>query len=635
MQFGLNATVLSTEEVEKNPRLWTNVRRGEYRLVFATPEILLSPTGYFMKKMLHERDSPFLQRLITCAIDECHVLDRWGRFRPYYQKLPNLRDCLYWVPFLGLTATMQLHCIGEFERSVSFKNMAVVRTQVKNETQSLWRIPLNNNNGLEDLSILIPPEATMPEEIPQTYVFVPTCILANEAAQYLRRLLHVSLRRLGDKIIRAYSSPLDDHSKQQTMDGIYDETVRIVCTTDALGLGMNKSRIPRVVQFRVDSRVDVEALSQRFGRGGRGSEEPYLCLLFASMAQLTPDPDSEFTLAISADNRQQISQLRPVLEARPSERHCTARTTASNLPPAVQLVLHTTGCLNNAMCLPFEETQNLLVNGDRQCQCQNCLMGFMDSDIDPPSLHKVSFKYTQAWLETHTPKATCERVRKGRAKWTLTEERVDKIMARISQWVETLRDSCGYRLLSGRMLLPVKTIAEIRKKLNRLHSIEDLGHVLQSCGHSMEEGILKGRVEDLYRCIDNAIKETQPPSQLRECLAWAGYLEAVSVNRRAIPLPIYMTPTPVTSISHPSSASSLSHVPSWPIFAVPTRRPLAEITATSKSSTNLSNMFAGAAVASAGEDGKGRVDVGRSKRKREVMVKGNATKKGRPGSNAK
>ena len=608
-----------------------------------------------MKNLIHDQASPFMKRLTAIAIDECHLVKAWGPFRPYYTKLPNLRDCLPSVPFLALTATLQQHQRGEFQSSVAFRNMSVIETKVKNEIQSLWRIPLNDPNGFDDLKILLPREIKEPRDIPQTYVFVQACLLGTEAAQFLRRFLPEQFHPIAHKLIRVFHSPLDDASKKQTIDGIYDESARIIFTTDALGLGMNKAGIARIVQFKVDSKLDIETICQRFGRGGRGSQDPYLCILFATKQQLASHTgDSIFDTAISRENRELIeTKLIPLLQAPANTKpQAVGRTTTSSLPPAIQLLLHTKGCLNNATSLPFEMFENVFGENDgRGCHCENCLLA-STTLTTRRQLHKVSISNTKAWLDKYPQTARPQKVTRKRAiKITLTEDRLEKIMEAVSDWVDQQKADCRYSQFASRKLLPKETRSALRQKLNQIHSIDDLQDVLKACGHSPEEGFMKGRVGGLYSTIENAIKSSRPPSLLEQCLANAGYHErnlngpltstggptrqsCVSAttqessdiihhrapsesstgtdavlgppgNGQAHATSVRFNPdtttfapapdiaAPSTSSSNPTTSSQAlptpRQVPHWPIFAPPiaTRKPLADTTA---SSVNASNM---------------------------------------------
>src|SRR5438552_5982792 len=90
----------------------------------------------------------------------------------------------------------------------------------------------------------------------------------------------------GSKIIRAYSAPLDEISKEETRIGLKNESVRIAVCTEALGMGVDIRTITRVVQYGLDSTVDIRNLYQRFGRVGRDPSTIGLALVFVTTTNL-------------------------------------------------------------------------------------------------------------------------------------------------------------------------------------------------------------------------------------------------------------------------------------------------------------------------------------------------------------
>ena len=139
------------------------------------------------------------------------------------------------------------------------------------------------------LCILIPNDITSTEQIPQTLIFVYGRDEANELAQWLRTLLHAGFQSRAKEVIRAFSSPLDDISKTLTVDLLRSMGCQIAVCTDAFGLGMNIANIPRVVQWKLNSRLGIDSLYQRIGRGGRDTTDQALALIFVTSTNLSGD----------------------------------------------------------------------------------------------------------------------------------------------------------------------------------------------------------------------------------------------------------------------------------------------------------------------------------------------------------
>ena len=90
-------TINSSRDREANVAVWRRVAAGDVRLLYLSPERLM--TGRMLAA---------LQRLPInlIAVDEAHCISQWGpSFRPEYEMLSNLRDAFPSVPIGAFTAT--------------------------------------------------------------------------------------------------------------------------------------------------------------------------------------------------------------------------------------------------------------------------------------------------------------------------------------------------------------------------------------------------------------------------------------------------------------------------------------------------------------------------------------------------
>ena len=91
------ATINSDLSREENVRTWYAVRDGDVRLLYLSPERLMTDR---MLAALEKLDVDLF------AIDEAHCISQWGpAFRPEYAMLANLRTRFPGTPIIGLTAT--------------------------------------------------------------------------------------------------------------------------------------------------------------------------------------------------------------------------------------------------------------------------------------------------------------------------------------------------------------------------------------------------------------------------------------------------------------------------------------------------------------------------------------------------
>ena len=134
MKMGIRSVALTSEAVKADPSLWKRVDNAEFQVVYVTPEILLLPTSYFFKKMLHNQKSPFIANLVTVAVDECHIPNESKLdFRPCYSMLGRLRNCLPNATFAGFSATLTPVDIKDFARTANLNRPAIIHKSVRRE----------------------------------------------------------------------------------------------------------------------------------------------------------------------------------------------------------------------------------------------------------------------------------------------------------------------------------------------------------------------------------------------------------------------------------------------------------------------------------------------------------------------
>ena len=67
---GLSAAYITGDSTEA---MKDGVRRGEYQLVYITPELLICNAGW--RKMLVEES--YTERLVAFVVDEAHTVKKW------------------------------------------------------------------------------------------------------------------------------------------------------------------------------------------------------------------------------------------------------------------------------------------------------------------------------------------------------------------------------------------------------------------------------------------------------------------------------------------------------------------------------------------------------------------------------
>ena len=95
---GIAATALTAANIEEDHTLWRQVEDGVFKMVYASPEILLGDNSYFWKVIMRG-DNAFKNNLCLVAVDECHVVWDWRDFRSEYKFIGRLLLTLQYIPF--------------------------------------------------------------------------------------------------------------------------------------------------------------------------------------------------------------------------------------------------------------------------------------------------------------------------------------------------------------------------------------------------------------------------------------------------------------------------------------------------------------------------------------------------------
>ena len=126
---------------------------------------------------------------------------------------------------------------------------------------------------MEDLLWILPQRYTCPQSIPKTiFYFEKIALLINACRKLKARMMELAYPQEALGLIRPYYSWLNSTDKDSTanafkLPNIECHQVRILCATDAYGLGVHNPDVEIVVQWLLPS--DLEAVLQKLGRAKR------------------------------------------------------------------------------------------------------------------------------------------------------------------------------------------------------------------------------------------------------------------------------------------------------------------------------------------------------------------------------
>ncbi|KAI0722097.1 P-loop containing nucleoside triphosphate hydrolase protein, partial [Fomitopsis betulina] len=215
-------------------------------------------------------------------IDEAHCIDEWGQenFRKQYRQLNRLREyASHSVPFLACTATCSTSTFNVLWDTLGYGYRPFWGIDVGCDRPNLLfdiRPIANKANPVIDILNILPPvitsETTL-DDIPKTILYFDSENACLQAKNTLRKCLPAHLL----DAVYAFSSSISEKAKNLLWERFRGGSLRVLCATDAAGMGCNVPDIRYVVIVGCPKSLSVVA--QRWGRAGRDRSTAATCIL--------------------------------------------------------------------------------------------------------------------------------------------------------------------------------------------------------------------------------------------------------------------------------------------------------------------------------------------------------------------
>ena len=247
-------TINSSRDRETNVAAWRRVAAGAVRLLYISPERLMT-----------ERMLAALRRLplAQIAIDEAHCISRWGpSFRPEYEALARLPALFPGVPLAAFTATAD----------------AATRQDIAGK--------LLNGSGRTFVTGFDRPNITLAVEQRRDWqkqlVDFVTARPGESGIVYClsRKKTEAAAALLAGKGIRAlpYHAGLDSATRATNQNLFMTEPGVVMAATIAFGMGIDKPDVRWV--FHANLPANMEAYYQELGRAGRDGRPAEAFMLY-------------------------------------------------------------------------------------------------------------------------------------------------------------------------------------------------------------------------------------------------------------------------------------------------------------------------------------------------------------------
>lgn len=225
---------------------------GAYKLLYVSPERLTS--SLFVNHLSY-------LNITLIAVDEAHCISEWGYdFRPAYLKIAELRNYFPDTPVLALTASSTPDVTNDIQDKLRMDNATIFQAGVERDNLAyVVRECTDKENELYKI----------------------LCSVAGTGIVYTRtreraEQLAVMLQSTG---ISAdyYHAGMDSDERTARQQEWMDGKIRILCSTNAFGMGIDKPDVRIVVHFDIPDAL--EAYYQEAGRAGRDGKRAYAVLL--------------------------------------------------------------------------------------------------------------------------------------------------------------------------------------------------------------------------------------------------------------------------------------------------------------------------------------------------------------------
>ncbi|MGO1117250.1 DNA helicase RecQ [Rhodovibrionaceae bacterium A322] len=237
------ASLNSTLEQPEKSEIYSQLARGELRLLYLSPERLVMP---------ETQDLLARSGLSLIAIDEAHCVSQWGHdFRKEYLQLTRLRDVFPDLPMVALTATADRATQRDIQERL-------FGGEAKTFISGFDR---------PNLTLAIEPKVAARRQLldflsaRKGQAGVIYCLSrkkVEQTADWLRDQGYDTL---------AYHAGLPKEQREEAQDRFVNEDGVVVVATVAFGMGIDKPDVRFVAH--VDLPGSVEAYYQEIGRAGR------------------------------------------------------------------------------------------------------------------------------------------------------------------------------------------------------------------------------------------------------------------------------------------------------------------------------------------------------------------------------
>lgn len=259
---GIAAEALNSSNTdEENTKIKRNCLAGKTKLLYISPEKLLSEADYLLKDI----------EVSLFAIDEAHCISQWGHdFRPEYAQLGFLHQKFPDTPIVALTATADKITREDIIKQLKLKNPKLFLTSFDRPNLHL-EVKRGYTQKEKNQAIL----EFIRQRTDESGIIY--CLSRNNTEKIASYLTKQGLS------CKAYHAGLPNPIREEAQEDFINDRVQIICATIAFGMGIDKSNVRWVIHYNLPK--SIENFYQEIGRAGRDGL-PSDTLLFYSVSDV-------------------------------------------------------------------------------------------------------------------------------------------------------------------------------------------------------------------------------------------------------------------------------------------------------------------------------------------------------------
>ncbi|WP_069364822.1 RecQ family ATP-dependent DNA helicase [Salisediminibacterium beveridgei] len=218
-------------------------------VLFLSPEMLQQRN--LQAKLLSTEISLF-------AVDEAHCISQWGHeFRTDYLRIGEFIKRLNNPVILALTATAPERVREDIIEQMGMNEPRRIISSVDRENIYLEEIEVETDDDKRENLLTLLKDTTEPAII--------YCGTRNDAEQIS------TLLKRNHFLAEAYHGGMVKEDRLLIQQQFYYDQIRMVCATNAFGMGINKANIRHVIHYHIPS--SIEQYIQEIGRAGRDGNQ--------------------------------------------------------------------------------------------------------------------------------------------------------------------------------------------------------------------------------------------------------------------------------------------------------------------------------------------------------------------------